>query len=73
MLAKIHPIAGLTAFLTILTFWLSTVTSELVGSHEMIVQVKESILWGFLILFPALVTTGLSGTRLAGGSSHPTI
>jgi hypothetical protein len=73
MLAKIHPIAGLTAFLTILTFWLSTVTSELVGSHEMIVQVKESILWGFLILFPPLVTTGLSGTRLAGGSSHPTI
>jgi hypothetical protein len=73
MLAKLHPIAGLAAFLTILTFWLSTVTSELLGSHEMIVQVKESIPWGFLILLPALVTTGLSGTRLANGSSRRTI
>jgi hypothetical protein len=73
MSAKTHPIAGLTAFLTILTFWLSTVTSEPLGSHEMIVQLKESIPWGFLILLPALVTTGLSGTQLASGSSHPTI
>jgi hypothetical protein len=73
MLSKIHPIAGLIAFLTILTFWLSTVTSELFGSRELIVEVKEGIPWGFLILVPALATTALSGIRLAGSSSHPAI
>jgi hypothetical protein len=73
MLAKIHPIAGSIAFLTILTFWLSTVASELFGSTEAIVQVKQAIPWGLLILVPALAITGASGFRIAGNSSDPKI
>jgi hypothetical protein len=50
MLKRIHPIAGIIAFLTILTFWTSTVVSELFGSVETITFVKQAIPWGFLIL-----------------------
>jgi hypothetical protein len=69
MLKNIHPIAGIIAFLTILTFWTSTVVSELFGSVETITFVKQAIPWGFLILVPALAITGASGFRLAGTSS----
>ena len=41
MLKRIHPIAGIIAFLTILTFWTSTVVSELFGSVETITFVKQ--------------------------------
>ena len=73
MLKRVHPIAGLIAFLTILTFWTSTVASELSGSPEMIVAVKRAIPWGFLVLVPALVITGVSGFRMAGASPDPRI
>jgi len=69
MLKRIHPIAGIIASLTILTFWTSTVASELLGSIETIAFVKQAIPWGLLILVPALAITGASGFRLAGTSS----
>jgi hypothetical protein len=34
MIRRIHVAAGVIGFLTILTFWSSTVASELFGSHE---------------------------------------
>ena len=71
MLRKLHPIAGAVGFMTILTFWLSTVTSELLGSTAVIATVKQTIPWGFLILVPALVITGASGFRIAGASPDP--
>jgi hypothetical protein len=61
MLTKLHPIAGVIGFVTILTFWLSTVTSELFGSTAAIAAVKETIPWGFLVLVPALAIAGASG------------
>ncbi len=73
MLRRLHPIAGLVAFLTILTFWTSTVASELSGSAAMIAAVKQAIPWGFLLLVPALAVTGASGFRLAGRSADPRI
>lgn len=63
----IHPIAGTVAILTIATFWLSTVLSELSGSHEAIVAVKTAIPWGFLLLIPALAATGGTGFSLSKG------
>ncbi len=69
MLTKLHPVAGVIGFVTILTFWLSTVTSELFGSTAAVATVKETIPWGFLILVPALAAAGASGWRLAGASS----
>jgi len=71
MLKRLHPIAAAVGFLTILTFWLSTVASELSGSLAAIVAVKQTIPWGFLVLVPALALTGASGFRMAGASPDP--
>jgi hypothetical protein len=61
------------AFLTILTFWTSTVAAELFASNDIIAAVKLAIPWGLLILVPALAVTGLSGMRTAGASTSPLI
>lgn len=63
----IHPLAGLIAILTIATFWLSTVISELFASEAMVIAVKTAIPWGFILLVPALAATGGSGFFLSKG------
>ncbi|MDF1730940.1 MAG: hypothetical protein P1U49_05510 [Minwuia sp.] len=65
MFRIIHPIAGTTALATIVTFWLATVWSELLGSPATVIAVKALIPWGFLILVPALAAASLSGFRLS--------
>jgi hypothetical protein len=67
MTRRIHPVAGTLALLTILTFWLSTALSELLGSEATITAVKTAIPWGFLLLVPALAAAGGSGFALAQG------
>lgn len=67
MTRRIHPVAGALALLTILTFWLSTALSELLGSEATVTAVKTAIPWGFLLLVPALAAAGGSGFALAGG------
>ena len=67
MIKIIHPVAGMVALLTIATFWLSTVLSELFASEAVVVAVKTAIPWGFLLLVPALMATGGSGFALAKG------
>lgn len=67
MIKRLHPLAGGIALLTIASFWLSTAISELFGSEALIVTVKTSIPWGFLLLVPALAAAGGSGFKLAGG------
>jgi hypothetical protein len=73
MIKKLHPIAGIVAFLTILGFWLSTIAVELRGDHAQIAAVKLGILWGLLVLVPAIALAGASGFRLGGKSPNPTI
>ena len=63
----VHPLAGAIALLTIATFWLSTVASELFASHAVVISVKTAIPWGFLLLVPALAAAGGSGFALAAG------
>ncbi len=63
----IHPVAGAVALLTITTFWLSTVLSELFASEAAVIAVKTAIPWGFLLLIPALAAVGGSGFALAKG------
>ncbi len=63
----IHPLAGLIAMLTIATFWLSTVISELFASQAVVTAVKTAIPWGFILLIPALAATGGSGFFLSKG------
>ena len=73
MIKRIHPVAGIVAFLIILTFWLSTAVSELFASVDTIVFVKRAIPWGLLLLVPALAITGATGFRMAGPSSKARI
>ncbi|KIZ41474.1 MULTISPECIES: hypothetical protein [Rhodopseudomonas] len=73
MIKILHPIAGILAFLTILTFWLSTVAVELGGDPVAIASVKLGILWGLLLLIPAIATAGATGFRLGGRSQRPDI
>ena len=63
----VHPLAGLLALVTIGLFWTSTVTVELLGTTPQLVAVKGAIPWGFLVLIPALIVTGGSGSWLARG------
>lgn len=64
MKTKIHAIAGVIGFLTILTFWTSTLYSELFGSAETIALVKSMILKGMFILIPAMIVVGASGMNM---------
>lgn len=61
---KIHALAGIIGFLTILIFWISTAFSELFSSHETITAVKTMILRGMFILIPAMIVVGASGMNL---------
>ncbi|HTY67234.1 MAG TPA: hypothetical protein VMH36_11325 [Alphaproteobacteria bacterium] len=47
MLKIIHPVAGAVALLTITSFWLSTVFSELFASEATVTAAKTAIPWGF--------------------------
>ncbi|WP_156839918.1 hypothetical protein [Novosphingobium aquimarinum] len=73
MAKMIHPIAGAIALLTIGFFWLSTVSSELLGSEALVVTVKTMIPWGFLILIPSLMAAGGSGLQLGRGWRNPLV
>lgn len=64
MKKKFHAVAGAVGFLTILTFWTSTVVSELFGTHEMIAIVKAAILKGMIVLISAMAFAGASGMSL---------
>jgi len=64
MLVRLHAIAASIAFLTILTFWVSTVLAEAFMPAAAVVAVKRGVLWGLLILVPALAMTGATGFRL---------
>lgn len=70
MLRRIHPVAGIIGFATIVTFWSSTVIVEALGAASTILAVKTAILWGMLVLIPALAAAGATGFRLAGPKAY---
>jgi len=70
MKTKIHGISGMVALLTISTFWISTAFVELFGTKESIVLIKKLIIWGMLILIPALIATAISGNILGKNSEN---
>ncbi len=73
MKTRVHAIAGAIGFLMILTFWSSTIISEVFGSHETIAMVKGMILKGMFILIPAMAIVGASGMSLSAGRSDPLV
>ncbi len=64
MFRQLHAPAGVVGFLMILSFWSSTVISELSGSTEAIVMIKSAILWGMIALMPSLALAGASGMAI---------
>lgn len=69
----IHPVAGAIALLTILSFWLSTLLSELFAGPATVTTVKTLVPWGFFILIPALMAVGGTGFRLGKRMRGPLI
>lgn len=66
MLKWIHLIAGIIATLSIATFFIATVISELLGTQQEIVLVKNLIVSpGLFILIPTIALTGMTGFKLA--------
>lgn len=63
----LHVAAGSIALMTISTFWVSTVLSELLATHETIATVKTAVLWGMLILIPAMAIAGATGSIMGKG------
>jgi len=73
MKAKLHAAFGGLALVTICCFWGSTVLSELFGDHAAIASVKNAILWGMLVLVPAMAAAGGSGFSLGKGWKSPVV
>ncbi|WP_299352143.1 hypothetical protein [uncultured Shimia sp.] len=73
MKLPLHAAAGCLALLAISTFWVSTVTSELFGDNATIASVKQMVLWGMLILVPAMATVGATGASLGKGWRLPQV
>jgi hypothetical protein len=71
MLKRIHLAAALTATAIIACFWSATAVSELFGGEAAVVAVKQAILWGMLLLVPAIATTGATGFVIGGKWKAP--
>lgn len=71
MKSKMHAVAGIIGFLCILTFWTSTVYSELFTSHETVTAVKAMILRGMFILVPAMALAGGLGMSVGAKWKSP--
>ena len=73
MKRTLHLIASVLAILIIVTFWVSTLGSELFGTEDNIRTVKLMIPWGFLVLIPSLALAGGTGFLLGRGRTDPLI
>lgn len=67
MARVIHPVAGMIAGLTILSFWLSTALTEALGTRAAVIALKTHLPWALLLLIPMLATVAGTGTFLARG------
>ena len=65
MKSKLHAFVGSFALLCIVTFWGSTLVSELFLDHGDVVAVKNGILAAMWLFIPAMAATGASGFALA--------
>jgi hypothetical protein len=65
-IVKVHAAAASLALLLIISFFSSSLVSELTGSQAQIVSVKNAIFYGIWLLIPSMAITGISGAKLAG-------
>lgn len=66
-MTRLHILAASLALITICTFWLSTVITELLLPHAAVIGLKKALPWGFFVLIPAMAVAGITGSKLARG------
>lgn len=60
----VHASAGTTAMLIIVSFWTSTLVSEIFLDYAAVAAVKHAIVYGLFLLVPVMAATGGSGFLL---------
>jgi len=73
MKLKVHVIAACLALVTISSFWLSTIISEIIGDPALITFVKTGVLYGMIILIPSMATAGATGAAMGRGWKLPQV
>lgn len=73
MIQKLHAAAGALALLMIAGFWGATALTELVGDAHRITTVKTGILYGMVVVIPAMATAGITGAGLGRGMRLPAV
>ena len=61
MLTRVHRLVALLDLLLVTTFFLATLTAEIVGDPAAVVAVKTMVLIGVCILVPCMALTGVTG------------
>ncbi|WP_295893465.1 hypothetical protein [uncultured Vibrio sp.] len=69
----IHRVAAMMAFFMILVFFSSTLLVEIAGSKQSILEVKRAISYAIFLLIPTMAIVGITGSKMAGSSQHPTL
>jgi hypothetical protein len=69
-LVRIHIAATITAVLTIVSFFISSLIAEISGDETIIRNVKEAILFLLPLLLVAMPASGITGSKLAGKSQN---
>ncbi|MGF1911310.1 hypothetical protein L4C38_17955 [Vibrio kasasachensis] len=64
-LKMLHRTCAVLAFVTIASFFSSTLISELFTSHQTVAQVKQVIAYAVWGLIPLMAITGATGAKLA--------
>lgn len=64
MKTRAHAIAGAMALFIILCFWTSTVISELLLTNQAVALVKLGVMYGMIVLVPAMMLAGATGMTL---------
>jgi len=70
-LIKIHVIGTIIGGFTLLSFFTSTLVSELLHDYNLIRNIKKLILWLLPLIIITMPSIALSGVRLAGKSKSP--
>lgn len=65
---KVHKVAGIIVLLTLVTFFLSTITIELLGDHEQIKWLKLFIMiFAIGLIAPFTIIIGKTGKKVSKG------
>ena len=73
MKRRLHIASAILAMALIASFWTATVATELFAGHETIALVKTLVLYGMVLLVPAMAAAGATGASLGRGWRLPQV